>query len=576
MDFYTLFSVIYRKKVDFMNNISAHERAALYVRVSTRYQVDKDSLPFQKKKLKEYCKLLNISDYEIFEDDGYSAKNTDRPKFQEMMHKVRSGHFTKLIVYKVDRVSRNLLDFASMYKELKDNHVAFISMNEQFDTSTAIGEAMLKIILIFAELERNMTSERVTSIMLNRAEEGLWNGARMPIGYKWDDNIKFPVPDENEAKLVQYIFDEYERTHSCSKVLRNIVSQGIKGKRGGKWTSKLINDVIRNPFYIGTYRYNMRESARGRLKPQSEWIIKENNHTPIISKEQFERCNRIMDSNGSHNTAKFRHTVHVHIFSNKLKCAYCGSGFNACKDRARANGYRPSVYRCNRRAALLDCPSKTISDTVLGEFIFNYIANLITAQKNFTGDIKVFEASLLSGNQFNRLHINRVDLEKTYNIMHSTGSHMIKNIMTDNIPADDNDNSFQLDIYIQQKNKYKKAIERLTDLYIYDPESMSKSQFTVKRKELQDNIKLIDNKIAELSNTSPVTSASDMSFVKKASAFLVSRQLIGGHIDFVNLAMNIDNNILKDFINQTIDYVLVKDGHVAAIRFINGLEHNFE
>ena len=160
--------------------------------------------------------------------------------------------------------------------------------------------------------------------------------------------------------------------------------------------------------------------------------------------------------------------------------------------------------------------------------------------------------------------------------MHSTGSHMIKNIMTDNISADDNDNSFQLDIYIQQKNKYKKAIERLTDLYIYDPESMSKSQFTVKRKELQDNIKLIDNKIAELSNTSPVTSASDMSFVKKASAFLVSRQLIGGHIDFVNLAMNIDNNILKDFINQTIDYVLVKDGHVAAIRFINGLEHNFE
>lgn len=144
------------------------KKAALYVRVSTRYQVDKDSLPFQRKKLKEYCKFLGIEDFVIFEDDGYSAKNTDRPHFQEMMSRVRDGEFSHLIVWKVDRVSRNLLDFAAMYQELKDHKVTFISMNEQFDTSTAIGEAMLKIILIFAELERNMTSERVTGIMLDQ------------------------------------------------------------------------------------------------------------------------------------------------------------------------------------------------------------------------------------------------------------------------------------------------------------------------------------------------------------------------------------------------------------------------
>lgn len=160
------------------------KKAALYVRVSTRYQVDKDSLPFQRKKLKEYCKFLGLEDHVIFEDDGYSAKNTERPHFQEMMSRVRSGEFSHLIVWKVDRVSRNLLDFAAMYQELKDHKVTFISMNEQFDTSTAIGEAMLKIILIFAELERNMTSERVTGIMLDRAEQGLWNGARMPVGYR--------------------------------------------------------------------------------------------------------------------------------------------------------------------------------------------------------------------------------------------------------------------------------------------------------------------------------------------------------------------------------------------------------
>ena len=105
----------------------------------------------QRKKLKEYCKLIDIPDFEIFEDDGYSAKNTDRPMFQEMMNRIRAGEFTHLIVWKVDRISRNLLDFASMYQELKERKVTFISLNEQFDTSTPIGGAMLKIISFFCK-----------------------------------------------------------------------------------------------------------------------------------------------------------------------------------------------------------------------------------------------------------------------------------------------------------------------------------------------------------------------------------------------------------------------------------------
>lgn len=132
-------------------------------------QIDKDSLPLQKNDLINYAKYaLNISEYEIFEDAGYSAKNTDRPRYQQMMARLRTGEFSHLIVWKIDRISRNLLDFAAMYDELKRLGVVFVSKNEQFDTSTAIGEAMLKIILIFAELERKMTSERVTAVMLSR------------------------------------------------------------------------------------------------------------------------------------------------------------------------------------------------------------------------------------------------------------------------------------------------------------------------------------------------------------------------------------------------------------------------
>lgn len=116
------------------------QKAALYVRVSTHWQIDKDSLPLQKDDLINYSKYaLNISEYEIFEDAGYSAKNTDRPAYQQMMSRLRTGEFSHLVVWKIDRISRNLLDFATMYDELKRLGVVFVSKNEQFDTSTAIG-----------------------------------------------------------------------------------------------------------------------------------------------------------------------------------------------------------------------------------------------------------------------------------------------------------------------------------------------------------------------------------------------------------------------------------------------------
>ena len=146
-----------------------NKKAAIYIRVSTSHQIDKDSLPFQRKELCDYAKYaLDIDDYVIFEDAGYSAKNTDRPDYQNMIKRIHNKEFSHLLVWKIDRISRNLKDFTEMYDELKHYDVTFISKMEQFDTSSAMGEAMLKIILVFAELERKLTAERVFSIMMDR------------------------------------------------------------------------------------------------------------------------------------------------------------------------------------------------------------------------------------------------------------------------------------------------------------------------------------------------------------------------------------------------------------------------
>lgn len=109
---------------------SRPKKVAIYIRVSTMHQVDRDSLPMQRKDLAAYSELiLGINDYEIFEDAGYSGKNTDRPAFQSMMGRLRKGEFSHVLVWKIDRISRNLLDFAEMYEELQALRVTFVSKN---------------------------------------------------------------------------------------------------------------------------------------------------------------------------------------------------------------------------------------------------------------------------------------------------------------------------------------------------------------------------------------------------------------------------------------------------------------
>lgn len=570
------------KKVRKLLHFWTKKKAALYVRVSTRYQIDKDSLPFQRKKLKEYCKFLGIDDFVIFEDDGYSAKNTDRPHFQDMMNRVRGGEFSHVIVWKVDRISRNLLDFAAMYEELKDHRVTFISMNEQFDTSTAIGEAMLKIILIFAELERNMTSERVTGIMLDRAENGLWNGARMLVGYHWNPETKFPVPDPEEAKIVQFVFDEYERVRSCLKIARYLNNNHIKSKRGGQWTSKLIHDIIRNPFYIGTYRYNLREAGRGPLKPESEWIVRENNHQGIIEKEQFIRCNKIMDENGtSRDTSDLRARKYVHTFSGHLVCACCGANMIASKDSARSNGYRPSMYRCARRSRMLDCDnSKTANESYLGPFVFNYIANLARVQKNFKNikTLERLEGELLKGEEFENVSINRESLRRTFDAL--AFREVGKGAYRPDVGSSGNDEEYsiaeQISLLKHEREKCVTAITRLTDLYLYDPDSMTKEEFSVKKKELTEKITNFDKQIEEYQNQGADDNLADLSFIKKASAFLVAQRIASKkHIDYLHMALELDNEILKDFIDQTVDQIVIEKGRVQSICFVNGLTHEF-
>lgn len=566
-------------------------KAALYVRVSTQHQKDKDSLPFQKKELKNYAKyVLGIEKFEIFEDAGYSGKNTDRPKFQEMMSRIRKDEFSHLLVWKIDRISRNLKDFTEMYEELKRNGIIFISKNEQFDTSTAMGEAMLKIILVFAELERKLTAERVFSIMLSRAEKGLWNGARVPLGYDFDEDLKFPTINEAEAAVVRFIYNSYEDTKSTNDVKHLLEENCISTKNQKSWTTKTIADILRNPFYKGTYRYNYRESARGKIKPEAEWIIVEDNHTPIISKEQFEKVNAILDSNIHGRGSDRTRNSNTHVFKGLVFCSKCKKNYISATDRARSDSYRPSVYRCfnyvHNKKDYRTCHG-SIGEIKLGPFVINYIANLIKAKEyietaRIKSSEKEMEKILLKGTLFKDIAgILPLDLKKTFNALARNDAYLM-------FETDDNSPSLkkekevspdlELGILNTEKEKIERAIQRLEDLYLFSDDSMSEKNYLLKKRELEGKLKTIlvklKNKNKDQKNLIPEY---NLDFIKKSSQYLIGENLLKDTaIDYNSIVKMIDKKLMQSFMQSVVKQIVInEDKKIESIEFINGMIHRF-
>ena len=555
-------------------------KVAIYIRVSTIWQVDKESLSVQRRELTAYAQMiLGISDVVVFEDAGYSAKNTDRPDYQQMMSRLRMGEFSHLLVWKIDRISRNLLDFAEMYQELKELGVTFVSKNEQFDTSSAIGEAMLKIILVFAELERNMTSERVTAVMLSRAENGQWIGGRAPYGYSYDKATKELSVDPLQAQVVQRMYAAYEQNQSLIKVCSMLNDEGIVSSSGKNWTPATISAVLKNPFYLGIYVYNVHSDGRGgKKRPESEWITFEAHHPAIVDKRLYDRVNFLLSRNrrGSVDKPKTYSKVNTHIFAGLVVCGSCGANFSATIDRRRADGWRPSIYGCSqRRRNKTVCQNKWISDVTIGPFVFGFISNILRAQKGSITDPDKLEKKLLLGEPFDLVdHIDRESLvqlstlfqENTSGIEYKPASVYTNSEKTDS----------QYEALTARKTKLENALKRLKAAYLYGDDAMSEAEFLSDRNRLLRQLSDIEAKLAEVQKQEPDEMLVSSEFQTKASYFLMLKSLTGDKpFDYEKYIKDADPEIPKAFINTVAYKIEATDGRITAITFKNGITYKF-
>jgi DNA invertase Pin-like site-specific DNA recombinase len=277
---------------------------AVYVRKSTEKGLEQEfnSLHNQEEACKNYILSQAFNQWEYsktYEDGGISGGTMKRPGLVQMIEDIKVGKVNVVVVYKVDRLSRSIMDFHKMMKSFEQYRCNFVSITQAFDTSTSMGKLTLNMLLSFAQFEREVASERVRDKIASSKAKGLWMGGVPPLGYI---NIeKKLVIEENEANKVRMIFDRYLALKNMQAVRDEMNDKGLFTKTyttknksnqiGGKpWTTGRIRQVLKNVLYLGKTKHGDQ--------------IYKGEHEAIISEELFNNVQEIMKENGNNTGGK--------------------------------------------------------------------------------------------------------------------------------------------------------------------------------------------------------------------------------------------------------------------------------
>lgn len=313
-------------------------RVGIYVRVSTNNQVeDGYSIGEQTDKLKKYCDIKDWENPIIYTDGGYSGSSLNRPGIERLVHDVKKHKIDTVIVYKLDRLSRSQKDTLFLIEDVFNaNDCNFISLNENFDTSTAFGKAMIGILSVFAQLEREQITQRMQMGRVGRAKAGYFNGSVVPFGYNYKDGLL--VVNEGEASVVNRIFQLYLDGNGILKIA-NILNDEGHPYRDNLWNLNIIRNILKRRTYVGEVSF------------KKQWYpgLQE----PIIDKETFDEVQKQYDRRSiegmekSNNTRPFRAK---YMLSGLIRCGKCGSSLEIQVTK-RANGtIRNYYYICRKKS----------------------------------------------------------------------------------------------------------------------------------------------------------------------------------------------------------------------------------
>ena len=340
-------------------------RARAYVRVSTDEQAEEGfSLAAQEERCRQFIESQEWSFDGIYRDDGYSAKDLRRPAMQRLIADVKAKAFDILVVYRLDRLVRSVMDLHHLIRLFDENGIKFKSVTEVFDTTSAMGRFFITLVGAMAEWERENLGERVRMGMERRAAEGKWNGSMTPYGYRVEDGRL--VVNPKEAKMVRRIFDLYKR-HGLFKIANILNEEGIPSARGTTWHPNSVLYILQNPIYTGKLRW-------GERSKKVQTITVEGAVEPIISEEEFEEIQRLIKKRRNM-PARGKSMTNEYLFTGILVCGHCNASMYGFRRPVKGKPGRHSYYyRCtNRYKQWKNCPMPQIDERVVVQEMFKVI-----------------------------------------------------------------------------------------------------------------------------------------------------------------------------------------------------------
>ena len=349
--------------------------------IYARQSVDrKDSISIESQI--DFCKYeLKGGSCRVFKDKGYSGKNTDRPEFQKLLGEIRKGKVRRVIVYKLDRISRSILDFATMMELFQEYDVEFVSSTEKFDTSTPMGRAMLNICIVFAQLERETIQKRVTDAYYSRCLKGFHMSGQAPYGYQLEPTVvegirtKKMVADPIAADHVRLMFEMYaEPETSFGDITRYFEEHDIK-IYGKSMFRTFLSQLLRNPVYAqadlelyeffksqgaaivndasdfagtnGCYLYQGRDVQERKNKHLKDQILVLAPSEGLVSSDTWLRCRKKLMANKTFQGGRKAKNTWL---AGKVKCGRCGYALMSV-----GNPTGVQYLRCSKRADSKSC-----------------------------------------------------------------------------------------------------------------------------------------------------------------------------------------------------------------------------
>jgi len=354
------------------------KRCAIYTRKSHDEGLEQDynSLDAQRDAAMNYIASQRANGWqalpESYDDGGWSGGNLNRPALQRMMANVRAGLIDIVVVYKIDRLSRSLVNFAELQTEFEKYDVSFVSVTQEINTSTSSGRMMLNILMTFAQFEREVIAERIRDKLSASKKKGKYVGGMLPLGYRGDSvNMKIVI-EPDEAKIVRLIYDEYLRTSSPKEVQRLLVEKGIRGR---EWVSKkglrhggrplslaVIRDILQNPIYIGKLRYQGK--------------VYDGEHEGIIPVKLWEQVQSTFKANSE--SCRQRSSRDLKPFAGLIYCGHCNAPmFAATVTKPNGRRYRYYICHVDEKRAHRECPLHRVPAETLEQLLLNRIAALL-------------------------------------------------------------------------------------------------------------------------------------------------------------------------------------------------------